>query len=140
MKWYLTFSSVCLFSPEAHDSFKQHHWASTCINLILSAAVCGNACHYISSPALRPESITNYRHFNYNSDSVIVLYRLSKCGVTDKGCAALASALRSNPSHLTELNLSRNKLGKSEVKILSDLKDDPHYKLETLFYCEYIII
>ncbi|XP_048022591.1 NLR family CARD domain-containing protein 3-like isoform X11 [Megalobrama amblycephala] len=60
---------------------------------------------------------------------------LSKCGVTDEGCAALASALRSNPSHLRELYLSGDKLGDSGVKLLSDLKDDPHYKLEMLqFY------
>ncbi|KAL1267323.1 hypothetical protein QQF64_032686, partial [Cirrhinus molitorella] len=60
---------------------------------------------------------------------------LSDCGVTDEGCAALASAVRSNPSHLRHLNLSWNKLGNSEgVKLLSDLKDDPHYKLETLDY------
>uniref|UniRef100_A0A8C1WUR2 Ig-like domain-containing protein n=1 Tax=Cyprinus carpio TaxID=7962 RepID=A0A8C1WUR2_CYPCA len=64
--------------------------------------------------------------------SVIVLYRLSYCGVTDEGCAALASALRSNPSHLRQLDLSVNKLGASGVNLLSDLKDDPHYKLETL--------
>ncbi|XP_051717734.1 NACHT, LRR and PYD domains-containing protein 12-like isoform X2 [Ctenopharyngodon idella] len=58
---------------------------------------------------------------------------LCKCGVTDEGCAALASALRSNPSsHLTELNLSGNNLGDSGVKLLSDLKDDPHSKLQTL--------
>ncbi|CAM4548743.1 unnamed protein product [Leuciscus chuanchicus] len=57
---------------------------------------------------------------------------LRECGVTDEGCAALASALRSNPSHLRELNLSGNKLGDSGVKLLKDLKDDPHYKLETL--------
>jgi len=63
---------------------------------------------------------------------VIVLYRLSVCGVTDEGCVALASALRSNPSHLRELNLSGNKLGDSRVKQLKDLKDDPHYKLKTL--------
>ncbi len=62
-----------------------------------------------------------------------------KCGVTDEGCAALASALRSNPSHLRELYLSENKI-ESGVKLLSDLKDDPHYKLERLYYCEYIII
>ncbi|XP_016361376.1 protein NLRC3-like [Sinocyclocheilus anshuiensis] len=60
--------------------------------------------------------------------------QLSNCGVTDEGCAALASALRSNPSHLRELYLSGNKLGKSGVKLLSDLKDDPHYKLETIYY------
>uniref|UniRef100_A0A673JF48 SPRY-associated domain-containing protein n=1 Tax=Sinocyclocheilus rhinocerous TaxID=307959 RepID=A0A673JF48_9TELE len=63
---------------------------------------------------------------------------LSDCGLKDEGCAALTSALRSNPSHLRELNLSGNKLGDSGL--LSDLKDDPHYKLEILYYCEYIII
>uniref|UniRef100_A0A672NLK8 Uncharacterized protein n=1 Tax=Sinocyclocheilus grahami TaxID=75366 RepID=A0A672NLK8_SINGR len=62
----------------------------------------------------------------------IVLCRLRDCGVTDEGCAALASALRSNPSHLRELDLSVNKLRDSDVKLLSDLKDNPHYKLETL--------
>uniref|UniRef100_A0A8C0YR41 Uncharacterized protein n=1 Tax=Cyprinus carpio carpio TaxID=630221 RepID=A0A8C0YR41_CYPCA len=64
--------------------------------------------------------------------SVIVLYRLSDCGVTDEGCAALASALRSNPSHLRELYLTGNKLGASGVKLLSDLKNDPHYQLQML--------
>ncbi|XP_058609337.1 ribonuclease inhibitor-like [Onychostoma macrolepis] len=57
---------------------------------------------------------------------------LMDCGVTDEGCAALASALRSNPSHLRHLILSLNNLRDSDVKLLSDLKDDPHYKLETL--------
>ncbi|KTF90179.1 hypothetical protein cypCar_00041804, partial [Cyprinus carpio] len=60
--------------------------------------------------------------------------RLRDCGVTDEGCAALASALRSNPSHLRELDLSENELGDSGVKLLSDLKDDPHSKLQTLYY------
>ncbi|XP_073670431.1 protein NLRC3-like isoform X1 [Paramisgurnus dabryanus] len=56
------------------------------------------------------------------------------CGVTDEGCAALASALRSNPSHLRDLNLVFNNLGDSGVKLLSDLKDDSYYKLETLWF------
>ncbi|XP_051717727.1 NACHT, LRR and PYD domains-containing protein 5-like isoform X2 [Ctenopharyngodon idella] len=59
---------------------------------------------------------------------------LRDCDVTDEGCAALTSALRSNPSHLRVLNLSGNKLGQSGKKLLSDLKDDPHYKLDTLYY------
>uniref|UniRef100_A0A9J7ZBL5 NACHT domain-containing protein n=1 Tax=Cyprinus carpio carpio TaxID=630221 RepID=A0A9J7ZBL5_CYPCA len=59
---------------------------------------------------------------------------LRDCGVTDEGCAALTSALRSNPSHLRELSLIGNNLGESEVKLLSDLKDDSDYKLETLYY------
>ncbi|XP_039540929.1 NACHT, LRR and PYD domains-containing protein 3-like isoform X2 [Pimephales promelas] len=58
--------------------------------------------------------------------------RLRKCGVTGEGCVALASALRSNPSHLSELDLSFNNVGDS-VKLLEDLRDDPHYKLEKLW-------
>uniref|UniRef100_A0A8C1SAX7 NACHT domain-containing protein n=1 Tax=Cyprinus carpio TaxID=7962 RepID=A0A8C1SAX7_CYPCA len=58
--------------------------------------------------------------------------KLRDCGVTDEGCAALASALRSNPSHLRDLNLSGNKLGASGVKLLSDLLKDPRCKLEKL--------
>ncbi|XP_067231605.1 NLR family CARD domain-containing protein 3-like isoform X2 [Chanodichthys erythropterus] len=58
--------------------------------------------------------------------------QLWDCGVTDKGCAALASALRSNPSHLRELDLTWNKLEVSGVKLLSDGLKDPHCKLEIL--------
>jgi len=46
--------------------------------------------------------------------------RLSGCMVTEEGCAALASALSSNPSHLRELDLSYNHPGDSGVKLLSD--------------------
>ncbi|XP_059411613.1 NLR family CARD domain-containing protein 3-like [Carassius carassius] len=59
---------------------------------------------------------------------------LGKCGVTYEGCAALASALRSNPSHLTELYLTGNKLRVSDVKLLSDMKDDPNYGLQILLF------
>uniref|UniRef100_A0A4W4G944 Uncharacterized protein n=1 Tax=Electrophorus electricus TaxID=8005 RepID=A0A4W4G944_ELEEL len=59
--------------------------------------------------------------------------KLSNCSITDKGCAALASALRSNPSsHLRELNLNLNEPGDSGVKQLSALLEDPHCKLEKL--------
>uniref|UniRef100_A0A8C0YK73 NACHT domain-containing protein n=1 Tax=Cyprinus carpio carpio TaxID=630221 RepID=A0A8C0YK73_CYPCA len=57
---------------------------------------------------------------------------LSCCGITQKGCAALISALRSNPSHLTELNLNFNTPGDSGVKLLSALLEDPHCKLKKL--------
>ncbi|KAK3519615.1 hypothetical protein QTP86_003043, partial [Hemibagrus guttatus] len=63
---------------------------------------------------------------------IVSLYRLCKCGVSDEGCAALTSALRSNPSHLTYLNLSWNKLGAAGVESLSAVLENPHCKLETL--------
>ncbi|XP_052397013.1 NACHT, LRR and PYD domains-containing protein 12 isoform X5 [Carassius gibelio] len=48
------------------------------------------------------------------------ILRLSGCMVTEEGCAALASALSSNPSHLRELDLSYNHPGDSGEKVLSD--------------------
>ncbi|XP_066532263.1 uncharacterized protein [Hoplias malabaricus] len=57
---------------------------------------------------------------------------LSGCTITEEGCSPLASALKSNPSHLRELDLSYNHPGDSEVKLLSDLQQDPHCALEKL--------
>uniref|UniRef100_A0A4W5LJH3 NACHT LRR and PYD domain-containing protein n=1 Tax=Hucho hucho TaxID=62062 RepID=A0A4W5LJH3_9TELE len=57
---------------------------------------------------------------------------LSGCGVTEEGCASLVSALKSNPSHLRELDLSNNDLKDSGVKLLSAGLGNPHCKLETL--------
>ncbi|KAL6491461.1 hypothetical protein MHYP_G00018060, partial [Metynnis hypsauchen] len=60
------------------------------------------------------------------------ILRLSGCMVTDEGCSSLASALNSNPSHLRELDLTYNDPGKSGVKLLSDLREDPHCALDIL--------
>ncbi|XP_071028946.1 NLR family CARD domain-containing protein 3-like isoform X1 [Oncorhynchus clarkii lewisi] len=57
---------------------------------------------------------------------------LSHCLVTEEGCASLASALRSNPSHLRELDLSYNHPGDSGVRLLSAGLQDPHCRLEKL--------
>ncbi|XP_071241575.1 NLR family CARD domain-containing protein 3-like isoform X2 [Salvelinus alpinus] len=58
--------------------------------------------------------------------------RLSGCLVTEEGCASLVSALRSNPSHLRELDLSYNHPGDSGVRLLSAGLEDPHCRLEIL--------
>ncbi|XP_057184899.1 NACHT, LRR and PYD domains-containing protein 3-like isoform X3 [Triplophysa rosa] len=59
--------------------------------------------------------------------------KLNWCKITDEGCVALTSALRSNPSHLTHLDLSDNNVGDSGVSLLCELRDDPHYKLESVW-------
>uniref|UniRef100_A0A672SRY2 NACHT domain-containing protein n=1 Tax=Sinocyclocheilus grahami TaxID=75366 RepID=A0A672SRY2_SINGR len=60
------------------------------------------------------------------------LEKLNECEITDEGCSDVTSALKSNPSHLRELNLSENKLGDSGVKNLSDLLMNPQCKLKNL--------
>ncbi|XP_017165233.1 NACHT, LRR and PYD domains-containing protein 3-like isoform X2 [Poecilia reticulata] len=57
---------------------------------------------------------------------------LSGCLITKEGCAVLESALKSNPSHLTELDLSYNHPEESGVKLLSAGLKDPNWALQTL--------
>ncbi|KAK3517739.1 hypothetical protein QTP70_017331 [Hemibagrus guttatus] len=86
-------------------------------------------CVLCSSSDQTPRNIPVY---NQDECVIVSLYRLCKCGVSDEGCAALTLALRSNPSHMRDLDLSENNLGDSGKKLLSALKDDEHYKLQTL--------
>uniref|UniRef100_A0A8C1LUB6 NACHT domain-containing protein n=1 Tax=Cyprinus carpio TaxID=7962 RepID=A0A8C1LUB6_CYPCA len=74
------------------------------------------------------------------------ILKLSDCSITEEGYKALASALRSNPSHLIELDLTGNDPGQSGVKQLSDLLQDPNCQLKTLRFlgpaadeaCQYV--
>ncbi|XP_076006911.1 NACHT, LRR and PYD domains-containing protein 12-like isoform X2 [Genypterus blacodes] len=56
---------------------------------------------------------------------------LSFCEVTEEGCMYLASALSSNPSHLTQLDLSYNYLQEAGLKLIA-LLEDPLCKLKEL--------
>ena len=52
--------------------------------------------------------------------------------MSEISCDSLVSALKSNPPHLRELDLRDNVLQDSGVKLLSDLVESPHCRLETL--------
>uniref|UniRef100_A0A3B3TBM5 SPRY-associated domain-containing protein n=1 Tax=Paramormyrops kingsleyae TaxID=1676925 RepID=A0A3B3TBM5_9TELE len=61
-----------------------------------------------------------------------IFLRVDRCELRDKFCEVLASALRSNSSHLRELDLSDNDLQDSGVKLLSAELGGSHCKLEIL--------
>ncbi len=61
--------------------------------------------------------------------SNVCVSRLSGCLVTGRGCHSVASALRCNPSHLRELDLSYNHPGDLGVKLLSAEQKNSHWKL-----------
>ncbi|XP_039513232.1 NACHT, LRR and PYD domains-containing protein 3-like [Pimephales promelas] len=81
-----------------------------------------------------------------NIKCTLEILRLSDCSITEEGYKALASALRSNPSHLIELDLRGNDPGESGVKELNDLLQDPNSQLKTLRFlspaadeaCQYV--
>ncbi|XP_022611758.1 NLR family CARD domain-containing protein 3-like isoform X2 [Seriola dumerili] len=50
--------------------------------------------------------------------------RLSFCGITETGCGFLGRALRSNPTHLMELDLSYNHPGQLGMELLSSVQEN----------------
>ncbi|XP_049444945.1 NACHT, LRR and PYD domains-containing protein 12-like isoform X4 [Epinephelus fuscoguttatus] len=57
---------------------------------------------------------------------------LSGCGISEAHCEVVASALKSHPSHLRELEVSGNDLKDSGVKQLCSGLESPNCRLETL--------
>uniref|UniRef100_A0A3P9HXD0 NACHT LRR and PYD domain-containing protein n=1 Tax=Oryzias latipes TaxID=8090 RepID=A0A3P9HXD0_ORYLA len=70
--------------------------------------------------------------FLKSPDCRLQTLRLKDCRLSMSSCAALVSALKSNPSHLTELDLKKNNIQDSDVQQLQDLVESPNSKLQTL--------
>nr|XP_033958169.1 protein NLRC3-like [Pseudochaenichthys georgianus] len=58
--------------------------------------------------------------------------KLSDCGLSETECEVVASALKSDPSHLRDLDLSDNDVQDSGVELLSSGLKSPNCRLEAL--------
>ncbi|XP_061133238.1 NACHT, LRR and PYD domains-containing protein 3-like isoform X2 [Syngnathus typhle] len=56
--------------------------------------------------------------------------RLMECEISTRGCVSLAKALRSNPSHLQQLNLWRNHIGEQGKRALEEVQMDSRCSLK----------
>ncbi|XP_078791274.1 NLR family CARD domain-containing protein 3-like isoform X5 [Oryzias latipes] len=70
--------------------------------------------------------------FLESPDCRLQILRLINCKLSKTSCDALVSALKSNPSHLTELDLRFNNLHSSDVQQLQNLVKSRNSKLQTL--------
>ncbi|XP_026054695.1 NACHT, LRR and PYD domains-containing protein 3-like [Carassius auratus] len=106
---------------------------------ILTSALKSNPSHLrelnLSRINLLDSGVKNLSDLLINPQCKLEKLHLIGCSITEKLCFILTSALRSNPSHLRELDLSGNKPGNTGVKNLSDLLMNPQCKVEKLELC-----
>uniref|UniRef100_A0A3Q2ZR34 NACHT domain-containing protein n=1 Tax=Kryptolebias marmoratus TaxID=37003 RepID=A0A3Q2ZR34_KRYMA len=112
------------------DKLSPAHWSALAFILLLSGKILDQF---------------DPKKYSINKEAVLRLLpvvkasknaQLSDCGLSKTHCELLASALKSNPSHLTELDLSSNNLQDSGVKILSAGLESPNCRLRKLSLSE----
>ncbi|RVE76728.1 hypothetical protein OJAV_G00011780 [Oryzias javanicus] len=103
---------------------------------VVAAALMSNPSHLteldLSNNVLEDPAV---RHLSAGLESPncnVAALRLVDCRLSAAGCSALLSALKSNPSHLTELDLSSNVLEEPAVKQMCDVLESPNSRLKML--------